>query len=651
VTQKRPIVDRIIEVVSPQWGYQRQVAREKMAFVGAWKGASRARAALAGWNPVQGTSADEDNRQDLPTLRARSRDLLRSSPLAVGAVGTVVSNVVGTGLSVDPKPDYKRLGITEEEAEAWEEQAESEFLLWAESTDCDITRTQNFYGLQALAFRAAMESGDVFALTPNIRRPGAVYGTVVQLLEADRVCNPGLAQDTKEIQSGIERDGYGAPIACHIASDYPVGLMTQRANLTWTRVPFFGGRSGRRSVLHLFDRLRPGQGRGVPYLAPVIEPLKQLDRYADAELQAAVVSGAFAVFVKMDPTAFGDLFGDGDEYLTAAKSWDGGLPTGSLAGPGNAVNLLPGESIESVNPGRPNAQFDPFVQAVLRQVGVGLGLPFEVLIKHFTASYTAARAALLDAWRFFRGRRDWLATNFCQPLYEVWLDEAVSSGRISAPGYFADPAIRRAWSKAAWIGDGPGSVDPVKEVLAAKERVALGISTRETESIMYDGQCWDEKHRQLAKEKSARDEVGLTESAAPAVPEPVGPPEETPKKPETLLHIHNHLPPAAAPAIHATVQAAQAPNVTVQMEAIMPEQPAPSVTIENHVAPAAAPDVTVQVEAIMPDQAAPVVNLDMPAPTVVVAHPRQAVQVVERDAESLEVIRTVTRYEMDQDAQ
>jgi lambda family phage portal protein len=640
-------LERLIAAVAPQWAYQRQVAREKMAFVGAWKGASRARAALAGWNPVQGTSADEDNRYDLPTLRARSRDLVRSSPLAGGAIGTVVSNVVGTGLSLDPTPDFELLGINEEDAEAWEETVEREFRLWAESSDCDITRTQNFYGLQSLAFRAALESGDVLVLTPNVRRPGATYATALQLIEADRVCNPGLVMDNKLIMGGIERDQYGAPLAYHIASDYPVGFMTSRANLTWTRVPAFGGKSGRRSALHLFDKTRPGQSRGVPYLANVIEPLKQLDRYSDAELQAAVISGAFAVFVKMDPTAFGDLFGDNDDYLSAAKSWDGALPTGSLGGPGNAINLLPGESVETANPGRPNAQFDPFVQAVLRQIGVGLGLPFEVLIKHFTASYSAARAALLDAWRFFRGRRDWLATQFCQPLYEIWLDEAVASGRVVAPGYFADPAIRRAWSRAAWVGDGPGSIDPVKEVLAAKERVALGISTRANESIMYDGVDWDDKHRQLVKEETARLRDGLTvQTPAPTAPaEPLDTTDDPPpKSPGTLVHVHNYLPQAAAPEVHVTAAMPAQPAPVVQVDNHIAASSA-VVQVDNHIAAAAAPQIEVRVEAIMPEQAAPVVQLDMPAPTVILQQPARTVAIHERDPESLEILRTVTTYE------
>ena len=79
---------------------------------------------------------------------------------------------------------------------------------------------------------------------------------------------------------------------------------------------------------------------------------------------------------------------------------------------------------------RPNTAFDGFVLAVLRQVAVGLELPFEVLIKHFTSSYSAARAALLDAWKFYKGRRAWLVWTFCQPVYEMVVSELVAAGYV-----------------------------------------------------------------------------------------------------------------------------------------------------------------------------------------------------------------------------
>lgn len=505
-------LDRAIAVVAPGWAAQRMKARAVMAFGGGYFGGSaRGRSSLANWNPGA-SDADGDISPDLGDLRAYSRDLARTSALAGGAISTVVTNVVGTGLAVTPTPDAAFLGMSEEQMRAWTDQVSREWRLWCESTECDLTRTQNFYGLQALAFRSMLESGDVVAL-PTMSGGGRPYRLALQLIEADRLCNESFGGDTERLVQGVELDEKGAAVRYHIASRHPGAR--QRASMTWTKIPAFDA-NGRRTVLHLFDRRRPGQSRGVPYLSPVIEPLKQLKRYTEAEISAAVISAAFAVFVKMDPEAFDSLFDDDaskNAYLGSAKKWDGSVQTASLDNPGRAVNLLPGESIDAPDIGRPNAQFDPFVSAVLRQIGVGLELPFEVVIKHFNSSYSAARAALLDAWRFFRGRRDWLAGAFCQPIYEFWLEEAIAIGRIRAPGFFADPAYRRAWSAAVWTGDGPGSIDPNKEIGAAIERINAGVSTLAAESLLHDGGDWETKHRQRVREIEARRAAGLEADA------------------------------------------------------------------------------------------------------------------------------------------
>lgn len=534
---ERPALNRIeraIASVAPAWGLRRLRHKTALALAGGYHGASKSRSALRDWNPIA-TDADDDTVGDLAALRARSRDLVRNAPLAGGALNTIVTNVVGTGLSLQSRIDAFALGLDEAAAEAWQAKAEREFRLWAESPDCDITRTQNFYGLQSLAFRAALESGDVFGLMPSVARPGNPYTLAVQLVEADRVCNPHFKPDTDALIDGVELDALGAPVRYHIANRHP-GNVRRLKGMKWSAVGAFGAQTGRRNVIHLFDRRRPGQTRGVPILAPVVEPLKQLGRYTDAELQAAVISGAFAVFVKMDPEAFGSLFeGEaGDTIVKSAAKWDGSLDNASLDGPGKAINLLPGESVESTNPGRPNSEFDPFCQAIIRQIGAALEVPFEVLIKHFTASYSAARAALLDAWRFFRGRRDWLATYFCQAIYETWLDEAIATGRLSAPGYFAEPAIRKAYAGAQWVGDGPGSIDPLKEVAAAGERIALGISTIAAESILHDGNDWEPKHRQRSREVLMRRAAGLEGAPVAASADQPDAPEGLPESRLTL---------------------------------------------------------------------------------------------------------------------
>jgi capsid protein len=95
-----------------------------------------------------------------------------------------------------------------------------------------------------------------------------------------------------------------------------------------------------------------------------------------------------------------------------------------------------------------------------------------------------------------------MAKEFCQPIYEEWLAEAVATGRIHAPGFFSDPVIRRAWSQAEWNGPAPGQIDPLKEVQAAGKRIELGLSTRERETIELTGGDFDRNIKQLKREQT-----------------------------------------------------------------------------------------------------------------------------------------------------
>jgi len=92
---------------------------------------------------------------------------------------------------------------------------------------------------------------------------------------------------------------------------------------------------------------------------------------------------------------------------------------------------------------------------------------------------------------------------FCRPVYEQWLAEAVAIGRIQAPGFFDDPAVRQAWSGSTWMGSSMGHIDPLKEVKAAAERIRNNISTEEAEAIAYDGADWNANIRQRKKEITA----------------------------------------------------------------------------------------------------------------------------------------------------
>jgi len=492
-------LDRVVSSVFPGYGAKRYQAKVALAMAESYTGASKRRRSLSQWMASSG-DADSDILPDLPELRKRSRDLIRNNPLACGAIKTKVTSIVGSGLTLQARINRDILTISDEAADAWESATEAEWLLFSESKDCDIERQSNFRELQALSLQSTLENGDCFVLTPSKKRQGNTYALKVQLVEADRITNKDNAPDTDTLAGGIERDSDGAVKKLHILKGHPGNLYSK--NNEWDKVDFFGKKTGRRNVLHLYNKIRIGQTRGVPDLAPVMEPLKQLGRFKEAYLDKAVISSFFTAFIKTETGEGLDL---GDMYQET-----GGTRTDKdfKLGPGSILDIGIDEDVEFADPTAPSNTFDPFVLAFAREIGVALELPFELLIKHFTASYSAAQAALLEAWRFFMNRRQWLIDNLCQPIYELWLTEAVASGRVSAPGFLTDPLIRAAYLGADWVGPPRGHLDPVKQNKADGYAEDRGWKTG-AQNTQERGGNWERNHRQRVKEVGARKKDGI----------------------------------------------------------------------------------------------------------------------------------------------
>lgn len=499
-TVRQNLMDRAVGYFSPVRGAKRLQARMALEIFGSYSGASKTRRSLKEWAP-DGLDADSDILSDLPNLRQRSRDLCRNNPLAGGAIKTKVTNVVGTGLRLQARIDRDALGLSDEQADSWELVAERNWRLFWDSKECDVARTLTGTDITRMVYQQAKENGDVFILLPRIKRKGVSYDLKLQIVEADRVCNKDSVMDSDTLAGGIKKDEFGAPVEYHILKNHPGSIMPSRE---WHVRKAFGESTGLRNVIHFYNPTRPGQSRGVPDLAAVIEPLKQLGRYTDAEIQSAVISAFFTVFIETENGAGGFDYSNLDGE-TGQQTADKDVKLGS----GLIVELAKGEKVHDSNPGRPNPNFDGFVKSILQQVGVGLELPFEILIKHFTASYSASRAALLELWKYVLSERRSLADNFLKIVYEIFMYEAVAAGRIVAPGFLVDPFIRAAYLGCEFVGTSKGQLNELMEVKASQARVDGGFSTLADETAQLTGKDWDRNHKQQVKERKKRLDDGL----------------------------------------------------------------------------------------------------------------------------------------------
>jgi len=529
-------IDRAIAWVSPFQGLKREVARTKLGMMRQFtnsgyshSGASRRKKSMQGWES-DSRSPQEDIGNNLHLLRERSRDLYMSGGLAAGAINKNKSNVLGSGLTLKCQLNYRMLGITQESAKEWEDKTEFEFKLWAESK-IDHTGLNDFYDSQRIALTGWLLNGDSSAIVKYADSPEALnpYRLRLHLVEADRLSNPeryssytpfvsamgdGVGANSYislrsggAIQNGIETDESGKVVAFWISNRHPNSMLPTHQPLEWARVEAQNRITGLPNCVFIVDPDRPEQYRGVPYLAPVIEQIKQMNRYADAEIAAAIVNSFFAAFIKVDgpknEIPFGSSIATEDQIEMS--------PEDRLAsyemGPGTINILGAGEDVTFGDPKHPTAGFEPFTMTMAKLAGAALDMPYEVLLSVFNSSYSASRAALLQAWRVFRDRRDWFASDFCQPLYETWLFEAVATGRIKAPGFFQDAAMRKMWSQALWIGPSPGQIDPIKEVQAAVHRINNGFSTHEKETSELTGMDWDTNIDVLRSEWKLREGI------------------------------------------------------------------------------------------------------------------------------------------------
>lgn len=468
-------------------------------------------AAVRSWRLTYG-DGDGDLRQ-LDTLRRASYALAKENPIAVGGIQTHVSETIGTGLELQCRLDRTCLrdcvGLEDDDADAWEEKTESRFRMWAEShRDCDVEGQLNLYELQALMMRTELLAGDGLAVIPRIERKHSPFTTRVQTIDPSRLSNKNRAMDTTRLAGGVRRDGSGYVVAYDIMRSHPHTRKAGAERWTWDTVRAVGLQTGRPNVVHLFDKQMSGGSRGRPILAPMITTIHQIGKYTDAEVMAAVANAFFALFTETSEASAGGALNHGELDDTA-----GGLvdpDAGEVAiKPGTMVDLPAGRKLSSTTPGRPNDKFDGFVDAMLKQVGMALNIPVEVLTKHFQSSYSAARAALLQYWKTVLTQRRHLSLGFCQPVYVAWLMEEVASGRIEAPGFFTDPFVQRAWTQSAWVGPPRGMIRPDQEVTAELAMHEATIKPLADITLQLTGQDWDVSVHRIAREQRKLERLGL----------------------------------------------------------------------------------------------------------------------------------------------
>lgn len=487
-----------------------------------WAGASRG-PELKRWLSWSG-SADADNRDEVDTLRYRARDLDRNESVARGYLESTIAGVNGpAGLRYTPNPDYRLLGWTKEEADAWTQEVTYIIREALDSNDCDITRDDNAGGGAALATRRMLSDGSVLIVFDYKRDKSRKWTTCYRLIECDRISNPKGQADTDTCRGGIHIDKDGERLGFWVRRVHPgEDVLTSTADtFEWDYIP---ARTvwGRTQAVLLSRKDRIDQHYFPSWMSVSMPAFKMAGDYKKSEVQAAFASSIFANTFR-STASYKDVekvFEGPGDYLSQRDRYNAKLKSG--LGFGATLNLFPGDEFASHNPGRPNPNAVPFVKFVNKDIATGLNVPAEMITGDFAEmNYSSARTALLTGKRSYAVIRRIIERLFYQNLVDCLFEEGVWKGRIprcTPTDFYKNKA---AWTRAHWSGPENGYIDPLKEAQATTENIENGTSTYQYECDVQ-GKDWRDVIDQQAAEMKYCEErnVPWRPSLAKTAPKP-----------------------------------------------------------------------------------------------------------------------------------
>lgn len=446
---------------------------------------------LGNWQPGQ-EGVNTLLFRDADLMRSRARDLVRRNAWAFNGIDALVSNLVGTGIK--PRSTHNN-SIFKERVHA----------LWLDWTrEADAHGLHGFYGLQALAVRSMVEGGEVLARLRNREpRDGLTVPLQIQLLEPEHLpftLNRDLPNGNV-IRAGIEFDRIGRRVAYHLYREHPGERAMAGIGILGDPVPVPAS-----EVIHMFRPLRPGQLRGEPWLTQAMVKLHELDQYDDAELVRKKTAALIAGFITKPSPEFAMAGEDGataDERGGAAVSWS----------PGTMQVLLPGEDVRFSSPADLGGQYAEFMRTQLRSIAVAIGITYEQLTGDLSGvNYSSIRAGLVEfRRRMEQWQRSVIIHQFCRPIWERWMDQAVLAGVLEAPGY---TKRRREYLAVKWIPQGWQWVDPQKEFNAVVMAIRAGLISRD-EAVASYGYDAEEIDREIAAANQRADGLGIVLDSDP----------------------------------------------------------------------------------------------------------------------------------------
>ena len=440
-----------------------------------------------GWLPGAGGPRSTVN-ANLATLRNRSRDQIRNNGLIAHGITSLVVNEVGKGIVPRSRAESERARKNIDQ-------------LWKQSmNEIDADGVLNFYGMQSLASRTRRGAGEVFLRRRRrSMRDGLAVPMQVQIIEPEFVpldMNKDLPNGNK-IVAGIEFNRRGQRVAYHVYKEHPGESSGFGSNET-VRVPA-------KDIIHHYVPLRPGQIRGEPDAVAALLSARDFRDYQDAELVRKKTRAPFTGFMERasidyDPDSLDPITG-------LPKNVEDDLPELAVS-PGTFLTGLPGERLVLFEGDNAGEGYEDYIRSQMQLQAVALNLPYEILSGDWKdVNDRLVRVILNEFHRYIESIQDhYMIHQVCGGVWRWWLDAAVLSGAISAPGYANKAHV---YQMCEWRPHGWDYIHPVQDVEAKLMAIAGGLTSRSAEVAKKGGDV-EEVDQQNREDRDRAADLGYT---------------------------------------------------------------------------------------------------------------------------------------------
>jgi capsid protein len=216
-----------------------------------------------------------------------------------------------------------------------------------------------------------------------------------------------------------------------------------------------------KNVIHFYSADRPGQGRGIPRLAPVIPKIRDVMTLEDAELQRKNLETRLSVLTSGDVSSMA---------LSSSPGLDEVRSTGELGdlASGSIIQLPPGSSMSVVEP-KAAPGFVEYMKYQMHLIASGMGIEYHMMVGDASEGNFSSTRALTIEFRRLAEQEQWLEVipNLCDKMLNVFFDYAVLAGKLPV-----EVDRRVDWSTPKW-----DYVNPKDDVKADLDEIAGGLSS------------------------------------------------------------------------------------------------------------------------------------------------------------------------------